>query len=318
VTDANVVLGYLNPAYFLGGRMTLDAKAASQAVAHLADTLGMSQSEAAWGIYSVVTENMAAAARLHIISRNKDPRHYAMVAFGGAGPAHAGEVARILGVRRVIAPLAAGVLSAVGALTAPLSFEAVRSLPGRLQAVDWPSVNALYTDMEAWGRARLQEAGISPSQVECNRSADMRLAGQIHEINVPIPAGELTPAHADHIATRFHAIYQELYSRKNLSIPIEVQNWRLLVRGPQPPVRLRQAPMTAGADPQVALKGTRPAYFRAGGGYLDCPVYDRYQLPPGCSLHGPAIIEEQESTAVLGPHDSASIDRWLNLIIDVG
>ena len=146
----------------------------------------------------------------------------------------------------------------------------------------------------------------------------MRLAGQIHEINVPIPAGELTPAQTDHIATRFHAIYQELYSRKNLSIPIEVQNWRLLVRGPQPPVRLRQAPVATDADPQVALKGTRPAYFRAGGGYLDCPVYDRYQLPPGCHIHGPAIIEEQESTAVLGPHDGASIDRWLNLIVDVG
>jgi N-methylhydantoinase A/oxoprolinase/acetone carboxylase beta subunit len=266
----------------------------------------------------VVTENMAAAARIHIIGRNKDPRHYAMVAFGGAGPAHACEVARILGVRRVIAPLAAGVLSAVGALTAPLSFEAVRSLPSLLQHVEWPGVNALYEEMEAWGRARLQEAGVPAAQVECIRSADMRLVGQIHEINVPIPAGQLTTAQTDHIATRFHAIYQGLYSRKNLSIPIEVQNWRLLVKGPQPPVRLQQAPMATGADPQVALKSTRRAYFRGSRGYLDCPVYDRYQLPPGCTLHGPAIIEEQESTAVIGPRDRATIDSWLNLIVDVG
>jgi N-methylhydantoinase A/oxoprolinase/acetone carboxylase beta subunit len=318
VTDANVVLGYLNPEYFLGGRMILDTDAAQRAVSHLADALGMRQSVAAWGIYSVVTENMAAASRIHIISRNKDPRHYAMVAFGGAGPAHACEVARILGVRRVIAPLAAGVLSAIGALTAPLSFEAVRSLPGLLQAVDWPGVNAVYADMETWGRARLQEAGIPASQVECVRSADMRLVGQIHEINVPIPAGALAPAQTESIATQFHTIYQGLYSRKNLSIPIEVQNWRLLVKGPQPPVRLREVPVTTQGDPRVALKGTRRAYFRPAGGYLDCPVYDRYQLPPGCNLHGPAIIEEQESTAVLGPHDRASIDRWLNLIVDVG
>ena len=318
VTDANVVLGYLNPTYFLGGRMTLDSDAARQAVAQLAATLGLSQSDTAWGIYSVVTENMAAAARIHIIGRNKDPRHYAMVAFGGAGPAHACEVARILGVRRVIAPLAAGVLSAVGALTAPLSFEAVRSLPSLLQQVEWPGVNAMYQDMEAWGRARLQEAGVPAAQVECIRSADMRLVGQIHEINVPIPAGQLTTAQTDPIATRFHAIYQGLYSRKNLSIPIEIQNWRLLVKGPQPPVRLQQAPVITGADPQVALKSTRQAYFRVRGGYLDCPVYDRYQLPPGCALHGPAIIEEQESTAVIGPRDRATIDHWLNLIVDVG
>ena len=246
VTDANVVLGYLNPAYFLGGRMTLDAEAAGQAVAQLANTLGLSQSEAAWGIYSVVTENMAAASRLHIISRNKDPRHYAIVAFGGAGPAHASEVARILGVQRVIAPLAAGVLSAVGALTAPLSFEAVRSLPSRLQGVDWHSVNALYTDMEP-GPGR---ASRNPGSHRHRSSAvDQRYAP-----GWPDPRDQRaysrwrdTPVHTDHIATRFHAIYQELYSRKNLSIPIEVQNWRLLVRGHsrqcacvRPPWPLRQ------------------------------------------------------------------------------
>ena len=318
VTDANLVLGYLNPEYFLGGRMTLDADAARRTTSQLAETLGMSQSQVAWGIYSVVTENMAAAARIHIIGRNKDPRNYAIIAFGGAGPLHACEVARILGVKRVIAPLGAGVLSALGCLTAPLSFEAVRSLPGLLHATDWDSVNLVYGDLEGWGRERLQEAGVLPPQVECVRSADMRLVGQIHEINVPIPSGPLTPAQIDDIETRFHAIYQSLYSRKNLSIPIEVQNWRLLVQGPQPPVRLRQAPITTGADAQIALKGVRPAYFRAPGAYTDCPVYDRYQLTPGAQIPGPAIIEERESTAVIGPQDRASIDRWLNLIIEVG
>jgi N-methylhydantoinase A/oxoprolinase/acetone carboxylase beta subunit len=187
-----------------------------------------------------------------------------------------------------------------------------------LQATAWDSVNAIYADMEAWGRARLQEAGIPAHQVECVRSADMRLLGQIHEINVPMPDGRLTPAHIESIATRFHAIYQGLYSRKNLSIPMQVQNWRLLIKGPQPPVRLRQEPVSAGTDPQIACKGTRRAYFRAGGGYLDCPVYDRYHLPAGCQLHGPAIVEEQESTAVIGPHDRGAIDGWLNLIVDLG
>jgi N-methylhydantoinase A/oxoprolinase/acetone carboxylase beta subunit len=146
----------------------------------------------------------------------------------------------------------------------------------------------------------------------------MRLVGQIHEINVPVPAGQLSAAQTDDIARRFHTIYQGLYSRRNLRIPIEVQNWRVLVKGPPPPVRLREVPVRPGADPQVALKGTRQAYFRTGGGYLDCPVYDRYRLPPGCTIPGPAIIEEQESTAVLGPRERASIDQWLNLLVDVG
>lgn len=318
VTDANLVLGYLNPDYFLGGRMSLEVDAAKGAIAHLAEALGMSQSDAAWGIYSVVTENMAAAARLHIIGRNKDPRHYAVIAFGGAGPAHACEVARILGMRRVIVPLAAGVLSATGCLTAPLSFEAVRSLPERLHFTDWGGVNALYADMEAWGRDKLQAAGVGPDQVECVRSADMRLAGQIHEINVPIPTGHLTASHIDSIETQFHAIYQTLYSRKNLSIPIEMQNWRLLLKGPQPAVRLRQEPVTANTDASLALKGSRQVYARVSGGYVDCPVYDRYRLPPGCALQGPAIIEEQESTAVIGLNDRATIDRWLNLMVDIG
>ncbi len=318
VTDANLVLGYLNAGYFLGGRMALSLEAAERAVTQLAERLGMSLPETAWGIYSVVTENMAAAARIHIIERNKDPRHYALMAFGGAGPLHACEVARILGVRRVITPLAAGVLSATGCLTAPLSFEAVRSLPALLKATAWDSVNTIYTEMETWGRKRLQEAGVMPHQVTCVRSADMRLVGQIHEINVPVPMDDLMSSQIVDIEDRFHATYQSRYARKNLNLPVEVQNWRLLVKGPRPPVQLRQVPITDDTDTQVALKGTRQAFFRAVGDFLDCPVYDRYRLPPGCNLQGPAIIEEQESTAVIGPQDQASIDRWLNLIIEVG
>ncbi len=318
VTDANLVLGYLNPAYFLGGRMDLDRDAAARAVSQLGEQLGLSMRDTAWGIYSVVTENMAAAARIHIIGRNKDPRNYAIIAFGGAGPAHACEVARILGVRRVIVPLAAGVTSAVGCLTAPLSFEAVRSLPSLLDHIDWNHVNALFDEMEVWGREQLQKAGVSPDEVAVVRSADMRLGGQIHEINVAIPNGQLSSSRLDEIEKRFHGIYQSLYARKNLSIPIEVQNWRLLVKGPQPPIRLREEAVDPRADANGALKGRRRAYFRALGNDVDCPVYDRYRLPAGCVIPGPAIVEEQESTAVIGPRDRASIDRWLNLIVDLG
>ena len=317
VTDANLMLGYLNPEYFLGGRMTLDIDAATSAMSSLGSDMGMDPIEAAWGIYNVVTESMAAAARIHIIGRNKDPRNYAIVAFGGAGPAHACEVARILGATRVVIPLGAGVTSALGCLAAPLSFESVRSLPGLLETTDWESVNGLYAEMESWGRDMLANSGVPEDQVRLTRTADMRLVGQIHEINVPIPDDTLAQTSAKGIESDFHQIYQQLYSRRNLSIPIEVQNWRLLVSGPQPILNLQEQIVEPNADARVALNGSRPAYFAHANGFVECPVYHRYKLPAGAEISGPAIIEEEESTTIIRPGDSASVDRWLNLLIRV-
>ena len=317
VTDANLMLGYLNPEYFLGGRMTLDVDAATSAMSSLGSDMGMDTIEAAWGIYNVVTESMAAAARIHIIGRNKDPRNYAIVAFGGAGPAHACEVARILGATRVVIPLGAGVTSALGCLAAPLSFESVRSLPGLLDTTDWESVNGLYSEMESWGRGMLANSGVPEDQVRLTRTADMRLVGQIHEINVPIPDDTLAQNSTEVIESDFHQIYQQLYSRRNLSIPIEVQNWRLLVSGPQPILNLQEQIVEPNADARVALNGSRPAYFANANGFVECPVYHRYKLAAGAEISGPAIIEEEESTTIIRPGDSASIDRWLNLLIRV-
>lgn len=317
VTDANLALGYLNPNYFLGGRMTLDIDAANQAITSLGLEMGMTMVEAARGIYDVVTESMAAAARIHIIGRNKDPRNYAIVAFGGAGPAHACEVARILGVKRVVIPLGAGVTSALGCLAAPLSFENVRSLPSLLEKSDWSTVNQLYAEMESWGKDMLSNAGIPRDKIEFQRTADMRLVGQIHEIKVPIPNNILAETDVNGIEAEFHKIYQQLYSRKNLSIPIEVQNWRLLISSPKPTLNLQEQTIAASYDPNAALKGSRPAYFPNSGGFVDCPVYDRYKLVAGTQIIGPSIIEEQESTTVIRPSDSASIDKWLNLSIQI-
>ena len=321
VTDANLILGYLNPEYFLGGRMTLDSQAAENALAGLGSEMGMDAVQAAWGVYSVVTENMAAAARIHIIGRNKDPRNYSIVAFGGAGPAHAAEVAKILGASHVVVPLGAGVTAALGCLAAPLSFENIRSMPGLLEQSDWEAVNQAFADMETLGREMLSSAGVSESDTTLTPSADMRLQGQIHEITVPIPAAPLSSSDIEGISADFHQIYQELYSRRNLSLPIDVQNWRLLVSGPQPSLELRQQEAgSIGAG--SALKGARRAYFpNAHGpdqsGFVDCPVYDRYALPVGATLDGPAIVEEAEATTLVRPGDSAMVDPWLNLRITV-
>ena len=321
VTDANLLLGYLNPDYFLGGRMTLNTQAAENALAALGSRIDMNAVETAWGVYSVVTENMAAAARIHIIGRNKDPRNYSIVAFGGAGPAHACEVARILGATNVVVPLGAGVTAALGCLTAPLSFENIRSMPGSLEQSDWNSVNRAFSEMEALGRETLSNSGVSDSDITLTPSADMRLHGQIHEITVPVPIAPLSSSDVDGISADFHQIYQELYSRRNLSLPIEVQNWRLLVEGPQPSLELRQLEAES-KDANSAIKGSRSAYFAnaygpSEGGFVDCPIYDRYKLSVGAALEGPAIIEEAEATTLIRPGDSVSVDPWLNLRISV-
>ena len=316
VTDANLVLGYLNSEYFLGGRMTLDTEAAMDAMSRLGLKLGMDAIAAAWGVYSVVTESMAAAARIHIIGRNKDPRRYALVAFGGAGPAHACEVARILGASSVVVPLGAGVTSALGCLAAPLSFENVRSVPALLANTNWDDINSTYDEMETWGRGMLANAGVADSDVRLTRSADMRLVGQIHEINVPIPERRLSSSNVNSIEADFHSIYQELYARRNLSLPIEVQNWRLLISGPEPDLELREQPDVVGdAAHTMAIKGQRRAYFPASNGFIECAVYDRYQLTTGHDFHGPAIIEEAEATTIVRPGERVTVDRWLNLVI---
>ncbi|MBI3330128.1 MAG: hydantoinase/oxoprolinase family protein, partial [Nitrospinae bacterium] len=318
VTDGNLLLGYLNRNYFLGGRMALDVESARLAIARVAAPLNLSETQAAWGIYSVVNENMAAAARMHIIEKGKDPRRYAMVAFGGAGPAHASRVARILGMRRIIVPLAAGVTSALGCLAAPLSFEFVRAFPGRLDEVDWGGVAELFAELELSGRAVLKDAGVDDAAITITRSADMRLVGQIHEITVPLPAEALTAGYVSAIKQAFYRIYRELYSRAYERLPIEAVNWRLVVTGPTPSIRLERHIAAAGASADAALKGRRPAYFAEAGGFVETPVYDRYRLRPGALVHGPAILEEQESTVVIGPGDEAQTDEYLNLIVQVG
>ena len=178
VTDANLLLGYYDPGFFLGGRMALDRDAADRALADVGAKLGLSAIDTAWGIHRMVVENMAAAARIHIVEKGKDPRAYAMVGFGGAGPAHAAEVARVLGVKQVLIPPASGAASALGFLAAPLSFEQVRSHPVRLQAPDAAAtIETILRELSDAARARLIDAGVADDEVVTERLADMRLEG---------------------------------------------------------------------------------------------------------------------------------------------
>ncbi len=317
VTDADLVLGYLDPDYFLGGQLKIDLAAARRAILErIAKPSGLSLEEAAWGIHQVVNESMANAARIHTLERGKDPHRFPVFAFGGAGPVHGFRIAKALGSPALIVPFGAGVMSAVGFLTAPLAFDFVRSWPGRIDAMDWQRANALLGEMEAEGQALLEQSGALPTHIRHRRVADIRYVGQGHEIQVPLPEGRLDSDRIPAILRSFEETYRRLYERLSESVPVEIINWRVISSSPAPQVRL-QVSQGETAVASAARKGSRRAYFPELGGYSETPVYDRYGLLPGADLNGPAIIEERESTVIVGPDCRFHIDEQLNLIVEL-
>ncbi|MBK5923810.1 methylhydantoinase [Rhodovulum sulfidophilum] len=324
VTDAALVLGYYDPGFFLGGRMALDPEAARRAVARVADPLGLSVEEAALGIHKVVVENMAAAARVHIVERGRDPRDFAMVGFGGAGPAHAVDVARALGIARVVVPPASGAASALGFLAAPLSFEAARTLRVALgDRIDAAAINRALDVIEAEGRAHLARAGIGGTggpdeEITVERSAEMRLRGQMNEISVPLPEGRLSPEDGPRLRAAFEAAYAARYTSPFEGAEIEVIALRARVSGPAPALGTGGA--DGGATPgkgdrPASLKGSRSCLFEQGR--FETAIHDRYALGPGERIAGPAIVEEREATTLIGPEDVARVDAGGALHIEV-
>jgi N-methylhydantoinase A len=315
VTDADLVLGYLDADFFLGGEMALDkAKAEESIKEKIARPLSLDLVQAAWGIHQVVNENMANAARIHAVEKGEDAARYTMVAFGGAGPVHAYGLCQRLGIKKMICPLRAGVISALGFLIAPLSFDMVRSHVCRLDMVDHQLINKIFHQMEEEGKALLTDAGVREDQISALRSADMRYQGQGHEIAVPIPAGELTGEGKGFIQESFDIHYKRLYQRTIPNTPVEALNWRVTLQGPRPKINLRpdiSGPMA----PAAALKETRPVYFSQAGEFILTEIYDRSRLLPGARFSGPAVVEERESTLIMGPGSRAAIDDQLNLVV---
>jgi N-methylhydantoinase A len=313
VTDADLLLGYLDPQFFLGGRLRLDRDAAERAVASkVAEPLGMSAVRAAWGIHQLVNEGMASAARVHAIERGKDPRSLPLFAFGGAGPGHGFGVARVLHSPRLIVPFGAGVTSAFGFLTAPLAFDFVRSFLAQLDSVEWRHVNAILDEMTTQGDAILARSGIAQTERHFTRQADVRYVGQGHEIRIDLPEGELGPESLPGIRETFETVYRSLFGRTGPDVPLEAVSWRLIASGPRPSVRLSVPPAAAASS---ALKGQRLVYFPDWEEHRPVAVYDRYVLAPGTELDGPAIVEERESTTVVGPAARITIDAARNLLV---
>jgi N-methylhydantoinase A len=314
VTDADLLLGYLNADYFLGGKMRLHTDRAASAVAHdVGKPLGIDTTQAARSIYEVVNDSMANAASVYAAEQGIDLRDFTLLAFGGAAPAHVCDVAQRLGIRNVRVPIGAGVLSALGCLASPVSFDYVFGYMRELKLVDWDSVNTRFDALESEGRRHLAEAGISAG-VTVRLSADMRYLSQRYEVNVPLPPTPLGPQLLDGLHDAFYAAYRQHYGREIREVPVETVSWRLTVSGPIPQLAVTW-PSDARADGNPLAKGRRPVVFVGTDGTVDCPVYERGRLAPGAAIQGPAVIEDHESTAVIPPGASARVDDMRMLVI---
>ncbi len=309
VTDADLLLGYLDADYFLGGAMRLDAEAARRGVEErVARPLGVSFIQAVWGIHDLINETMAAAAKTHIAERGGNPRTVTVAAFGGAGPVHAYGLARKLGAPRVVAPPNAGVGSALGFFTAPRAFDLARSHKAPLLAADFGKIERLFQEMEREGERTLQKAG-TEGAIEFSRSVDARFIGQGSETNLLIPERDFTALDPAEMRRRFDETYTRLYGRTYPESPVEFVNFRVRA---SLPVRLLELPRLPymGGRIQDAIKGERKAFSGLARNFVPFTVYDRYKLFPGATFSGPAIVEERESTVVVGEDAKVRVDEF--------
>jgi N-methylhydantoinase A len=307
VTDADVVLGRIDPTTFSGGKMALDVAGAERAASkRIGSPVDLSTEHAALGISEIVDENMANAARVHAIESGKDLRPRTLVAFGGAAPLHAARVAEKLGIHRVLVPANAGVGSAVGLLRAPVAYELVRSRLMRLGSFDPAVANRLYTDMRSEAEAIVRRGAPYASLTE-QRSAFMRYRGQGHEIGVQLPVPEFAAADQPLLTELFEAAYRRLYIRSIPGVEIEILSWVLTLSAPSEGELAKPLPVKAD---KPKPSGKRRVFDPNAGEFLQVPIFWRPDLKPGMELRGPAVIAEDETSTVVSPLFNARIDRF--------
>ncbi len=312
VTDASVVLGYLNPDTFAGGRRRLDVDAAWAAMAELGRALGMSAEEAAAGVHRVINSRMADAIRLVSIKRGYDPRDFALVLLGGAGPVHGGRLAAELEIPTQIVPAVPGVLSALGLLEASVEHDAAETVAIRADQADPAGLEEAYARLEARTAELMAHDRAPAAEVATTRSADGRYAGQAYSLEVP----GLAPADEASLAAfiqDFHAAHERVYGHALRAAPVELVNLRVVQSWRLPELHLSPAEQRAPGPPR-----TRRAYFEELGGFVEVPVTTRDEIGPGAALEGPAIVEQTDTTTVIYPGHQAVVDDTGNLVITTG
>ena len=315
VTDADLLLGYLDENYFLGGEMKLDKEAARRGVEEkIAKPLGVSFIQAIWGIHNLINETMAAAAKTHIAEKGGNPKIVTMVAFGGAGPVHAYGLAKKLGAPRLLVPPNAGVGSALGFFTAPRAFDLLRSHKVSLSDVHFDEIEKIFKELEAEATTILKKE-TTGKDIKFERSLDMRFVGQGAETNVPTSGRDMTKVKKEEVRRLFDGVYEKLYGRTYPDSEVEFINFKVRASLPE---RLLQLPKLKKKKQSLdkAIKGQRKAYSPMAGDFIPYTVYDRYKLFPAAKFRGPAIIEERESTVIVGEDALISTDDLGFLWID--
>lgn len=315
VTDANLVLGRLDPILFHGGRTKLDVAAARTAVGRLAGPLGLSIEDTALGIIKVVNANMIKGIATVTVQRGIDVRDFALLSFGGAGGLHAVDLARELEMSEAIIPPFPGVFSALGLLVADVRHDFVAALGGMVStAADPKDLERRFDEMETQARAALKTEGFAPEAMRLVRSADLKVVGQTYELTVPLSdQGCVTAAGINALVDNFARFYRERYAFFFEGEPIELVNLRLTAFGVSEPVQLARFD-TGGADPAAAQAGSRPVYFEKCG-HLESAVLHRDKLRPGMCIAGPAVIEEPTSVTLVPPGTTADVAPDLGLFV---
>jgi N-methylhydantoinase A len=321
VSDADLVLGYLNENYFLGGRMTLDKKAALQALQEkIAKPLGMSVIEAASGIYRIANSHMSDLIRKATVEKGHDPRGFVLFAFGGAGPVHASRYAAELGVTEVVIPLTASVHGATGLISSDVVYEYGKS-DHLLVPADVKSVNANFAGLLDKAYHDLTAAGFTKNLIKVRRSVEMRYRYQVHELNVPCPDGisDMTEPDMEALYARFDELYEKSYGQGSgyREAGKEILTFRLTAIGELTKPHIRSS-AGDGADVRQALKGKREVYFEEPRSFVPTDIYDFAKMKPGMVVSGPAVIETPVTTIVVNPKDRATIDEFRNVRLTVG
>jgi N-methylhydantoinase A/oxoprolinase/acetone carboxylase beta subunit len=317
VTDADLLLGYLDENYFLGGEMKLDKEGAKRGVEEkIAKPLGVSFIQAVWGIHDLINETMAAAAKTHIAEKGGNPKIVTISAFGGAGPVHAYGLAKKLGAPRMLIPPNAGVGSAMGFFTAPRAFDLLRSHKVSLSGSDFQEIEHIFRGLEG-DATKILKKEAADDVIRHERSLDMRFVGQGSEVNVPIQTGDFKEFKREEVRRLFDDIYEKLYGRTYPESEVEFINFKVRASLPERLLQLPKLEKKQGQSLDMAMKGQRLAYSPIAREFIPYTVYDRYKLSPGHEFQGPAIIEEKESTLIVGEDAHVSTDDFGFLWIDL-
>ena len=312
VTDASVVLGYLNPHYFAGGDLTLQVDKAYQVVRDMAARLHMTSEALAAGMHHILNACMVDEIRLVSVRRGYDPRQFALVPLGGAGPVHGGRLAAMLSIPTTVVPAAPGVLSAFGLLVANIEHDQSRTFVVKADEVDVERIIQVLAELDLLGQEKMQRDHVPPQLVHVNHAADLRYVGQSYELEVPLPEVLDATCRAQAVAA-FHAAHQQVYGHNRPTHAVEFVNLRSVHSAPLPRPQLTMSAPSGSLE--TACQGMRPVYFDEYQAYRDTPIYQRDLLPLGAQFDGPAIVEQPDTTTVVYPGFTCRVDDAGNLLL---